>query len=118
MAQSDVSPDQGPQESAFDRMIIFGVQGPQEAGQAAAGFSPDVASAQPPNSVLRLTGAAYIGNLERVREALASGFSVDAADPDTGLTALHIAAGTNNLALCRMLVEEYGAPFGPDKFGR
>ena len=65
-----------------------------------------------------LLQAAYDGSLDGVRVALEQGASIAVFHEPTGLTALHIAAGTNNLALCRYLVEEWNAPFGPDKFGR
>ena len=38
-------------------------------------------------------------------------------DPMTGLTALHIAIGRNDLSLTKLLVEA-GAAFSPDKQGR
>jgi uncharacterized protein len=65
-----------------------------------------------------LLGAAYAGDLGGVDTALAQGAAIDAAHPETGLMALHIAVGTNNLPLVRYLIEERGAPFGPDGFGR
>lgn len=46
------------------------------------------------------------------------GAPLGAVDPKTGLTALHIAVGTNNLALTRELVEGFKAPFMPDAMGR
>lgn len=65
-----------------------------------------------------LLRAAHAGLLDEVKQALDEGANVGAADPVTGLTALHIAVGTNNLALVRYLIEEWQAPFGPDRFGR
>lgn len=65
-----------------------------------------------------LLRAAYTGSLGGVDAALAEGAAVAAIDAETGLTALHIAVGTNNLALCRYLIDEWHAPFSPDKFGR
>jgi hypothetical protein len=50
--------------------------------------------------------------------ALADGADVAAVHEETGLTALHIAAGTDNLMLARVLIEDWNAPFGPDRFGR
>lgn len=65
-----------------------------------------------------LIRAAYGGNLGLARTALEQGASVAVTDERSGLSALHIAVGTNNLALCRYLIEQWDAPFGPDKFGR
>lgn len=42
---------------------------------------------------------------------------LDTVDPTTGLTALHIAVGRNNLPLTKVLVEA-GAAFIPDAQGR
>jgi hypothetical protein len=50
--------------------------------------------------------------------ALEDGADVATAHEETGLTALHIAAGTDNLALAQILIEDWNAPFGPDRFGR
>jgi hypothetical protein len=33
-------------------------------------------------------------------------------DPETGLSALHIAVGNNDIVLCRFLIEQCGARFG------
>ena len=46
-----------------------------------------------------LLGAAYVGDLGGVDTALAQGAAINASHPETGLTALHIAVGTNNLPL-------------------
>lgn len=62
--------------------------------------------------------AAYEGDLTRVHEAIIYGAGVDYIDPATGLTALHIAVGTNDLALCRLLIEQCGAAIRPDRSGR
>ncbi len=70
---------------------------------------------RPDTDLLR---AAYDGDLTLVRTALEEGTPVETSDERSGLTALHVAVGTNNLALARHLVEEWHAPFGPDKFGR
>ena len=40
------------------------------------------------------------------------GANVNARHPETGLTALHLAVGTNNLRLTHYLVDECGARFG------
>ena len=50
--------------------------------------------------------------------AFAAGANVDAIDHRMGLAALHIAVGTNNIALCRYLVEHAHARFFADGFGR
>lgn len=65
-----------------------------------------------------LLEAAYNGNDEEARAALKRGADIAARHRETGLSALHIAVGTNNLALARILVEEWKAPFEPDGFGR
>ncbi len=62
--------------------------------------------------------AAYNGDMDLVKTALEGGADVNMADEQTGLTALHVAVGTGNLPLARMLVEEWNAAFLPDKFGR
>jgi uncharacterized protein len=62
--------------------------------------------------------AAYRGNLARVKDALKEGADVDFVDPATGLSALHIAVGTNDLVLCRYLIDECGASIRPDRSGR
>lgn len=66
----------------------------------------------------RLLRAAYSCLTEMARAALQDGADVASAHEATGLTALHMAVGTNNLPLVKMLVEEWKAPFGPDRFGR
>jgi len=65
-----------------------------------------------------LLKAAHNGRMDHVKAALTEGANVGAADSLNGLTALHIAVGTNNLPLAKLLVEEWKAPFGPDGFGR
>jgi uncharacterized protein len=65
-----------------------------------------------------LLGAAYSGDLTGVRDAVKQGADVDTVHGQTGLSPLHIAVGTNNLALTRYLLEEAGARLGPDKSGR
>lgn len=66
----------------------------------------------------RLISAAFHGRNADVSAALREGAPVDTKHDKTGLTALHVAAGTNNLSLAKLLVEEFQAPFGPDAFGR
>lgn len=80
-----------------------------------AGLSDETSTA---DLNLQLLTAAYNGRTEAVIAALDSGADVAAKHSDTGLTALHMAVGTNNLPLVKMLVEDWKAPFGPDGFGR
>jgi plasmid stability protein len=65
-----------------------------------------------------LLKAAYDADFDGAITALEAGADIDFADPDTGLAALHIAVGTNQLALVRALIEEWGANIGPDRRGR
>lgn len=65
-----------------------------------------------------LLKAAYDAALTEAVAALEAGADIDFADPETGLAALHIAVGTNNLALVRVLIEEWGAKIAPDGRGR
>jgi ankyrin repeat protein len=65
-----------------------------------------------------LLRSAYAADSKGVIAALEAGADVDAADAVTGLTALHIAVGTNNLHLTRILVEDWEAQFQPDGKGR
>nr|WP_208394397.1 ankyrin repeat domain-containing protein [Pseudochelatococcus lubricantis] len=62
--------------------------------------------------------AVYDADNRKAVAALKQGVDVNAMDPVMGLTALHIAVGTNNLALTRILVEEWGAEIKPDGRGR
>jgi uncharacterized protein len=75
-------------------------------------------SAGTPGTSADLIRAAYASDLALISAVIASGVPVSVIDDATGLSALHVAAGTNNLALCRFLIEVFHAPFGPDKFGR
>lgn len=63
-----------------------------------------------------LEGAAR-GDIRAVKEAISGGANIRAAQAE-GLTALHIAVAMNDLPLARYLIEEAGAPFVPDGFGR
>lgn len=65
-----------------------------------------------------LLRAAYNADTAKAIAALEDGADVNAADPVTGLTALHIAVGTNNLHLTRILAEDWEAGFKPDGRGR
>lgn len=51
-----------------------------------------------------LLEAANIGDLPRVRALVKEGVDINYAEPGTGLTALHIAAGRNAVAVVRFLV--------------
>ncbi|EGE59910.1 hypothetical protein RHECNPAF_1780011 [Rhizobium etli CNPAF512] len=62
--------------------------------------------------------ASYTGDLPGVRNALYDGAEVDCVHEQTGLSALHIAIGTNNLPMTRFLIEEAEARIGPDRSGR
>jgi uncharacterized protein len=64
-----------------------------------------------------LLDAAYNGRTDFVRKLLERRSDIDAADEETGMTALHIAVGRNNLEIARILVER-GASFIVDKQGR
>lgn len=65
-----------------------------------------------------ILGPAYYGDLAKMQNWIAKGYDVNYADPATGLTALHLAVGTNNLAMTKALVEEHEATFAADRFGR
>lgn len=67
---------------------------------------------------LDLISAAYAGRNRDVWAAIKEGAPVDTKEMGTGLTALHIAAGTNNLFLAVRLVEQFEASFLQDGFGR
>lgn len=70
----------------------------------------------PPSTAL--IRSAFDGDLDGVKAALAKGADVNAIDPATGLAALHIAVGTNDLDMCRYLVDEAGAAIVPDRAER
>ncbi|GHA20350.1 hypothetical protein GCM10007989_14240 [Devosia pacifica] len=65
-----------------------------------------------------LLKAAYAADRDAVIAALEDGADVNAQDRATGLAALHIAVGTNNLSLARMLIEDWRAAIQPDGNGR
>lgn len=62
--------------------------------------------------------AVYNADNDKAVAALTRGVDVNAADPVMGLTALHIAVGTNNLTLTQILVEDWNAEFKADGTGR
>jgi len=64
--------------------------------------------------------AVWLGNDRLIAGLLESprrAYFLEMKDPRTGLTALHIAVGRNDLKMARMLVEA-GAEFVPDNEGR
>lgn len=65
-----------------------------------------------------LLQAAHRGDFAAARAALANGADVNAVHAQTGMSALHLAIGANNLALTRYLIREAGASIGPDRSGR
>lgn len=59
------------------------------------------------------------GDLDTARNMLKNGQPVDEIIHEpTGMQALHIATGLDNLPLVRLLVEDWKASFGPDQVGR
>lgn len=66
---------------------------------------------------LQLLEGAARGDIRAVKEAISGGANIRAEQAE-GLTALHIAVAMNDLPLARYLIEEAGAPFVPDGFGR
>lgn len=56
--------------------------------------------------------------MDDVAGALKDGANVNCVDVDSGLSPLHIAVGQNDLPLCRYLVENAGAAFFADAYGR
>ena len=79
---------------------------------------PGSAPAARPAPDQALLRAAYDADTRGVIAALEDGANVNTVDPVTGLSALHIAVGTNNLPLTQILVEDWEATFGPDARGR
>jgi hypothetical protein len=63
----------------------------------------------------------WLGDLPRTRMVLDNPYArarfLDTVDPVTGMNALHIAVGRNNLEIARLLVEA-GIKFIPDNEGR
>lgn len=76
----------------------------------------------PQEAAARLQAALYRfahdGDLDGVQQAVAQGANVNLWHDQTGLTALHFAVGTNNLALVKYLLETAGAEIVPDRSGR
>ncbi|MGB3539103.1 MAG: ankyrin repeat domain-containing protein [Mesorhizobium sp.] len=65
----------------------------------------------------RAIRAAYQGDLGAMAAILEAGYEIDEIDGRTGLAALHIAVGRNDLAMVKFLVER-GASFFADRRGR
>ncbi|MFA5947821.1 MAG: ankyrin repeat domain-containing protein [Candidatus Gracilibacteria bacterium] len=61
--------------------------------------------------------AVYDGDVAGASLFLDGGLAVDTKHASTGMSALHIAVGRNNLAMTRFLIER-GATFFPDAQGR
>lgn len=79
---------------------------------------PARAARQPRYFELDLLGPVYYADTETVEKRLADGFDVNMTDDVTGLSALHVAVGTNNLPLVKILVEKHHAEFFADRLGR
>ena len=73
---------------------------------------------QSPRCQPRPSSLRPIGAISAAWTALEQGADINFDDPATGLSALHIAVGTNDLALCRYLIEECDASIVPDRSGR
>lgn len=75
-------------------------------------------SREDPGATLRLHWAVVYHHMDAVEAALRKGADVDSFYRNTGLTALHIAVGQNDLPMCQFLVEAAGASFFADGYGR
>lgn len=73
---------------------------------------------QPTYTNTDILGPAYWADMAKLEDWLAKGYDVDYRDPATGLSALHIAVGSNNLTMAKALVETHKAAFFADRFGR
>lgn len=62
--------------------------------------------------------AAYMGDIRLMWAAKGMGANLGTAEADTGLTAVHIAAGIDDLAMLRYLIEEEKIGLSADRFGR
>jgi ankyrin repeat protein len=65
----------------------------------------------------RAIRAAYRGDRDILIGLLDSGYDINEIDRQTGMAALHVAVGRNDIATVRFLVER-GATFFPDRKGR
>lgn len=88
------------------------------AGDPPADVLPEFGSGGLSAGSAQLIAAAFRGDADAVTNAIIGGADVNAIDPATGLAALHIAAGSNDLFLCQRLIEDWSAAFFPDRFGR
>ena len=66
----------------------------------------------------KLFFGAYFGSIREIEGAVADGADINYAHPQSGLCALHVALGANDFGMVRYLIEECGAAFFPDHFGR
>lgn len=84
-----------------------------------AAKKPIAASGAGPGGIDQdLLSAVYKGDAAGAQRAIEQGANVNAVHEQTGLSPLHIAVGTNNLALVRYLIEEAEASLQPDRSGR
>lgn len=83
--------------------------------EQAAAFRPKKAASTADTSLLL---AADAHGIREIQSALAQGADINCVHPETGVSALHIAIGNNDIALCRFLIEQCGARFFADGFGR
>ena len=67
---------------------------------------------------VKLLSAADAHSIAGIQSALDQGADINCVHHETGLSPLHIAVGNNDIALCRLLIEKWGARFFPDSFGR
>jgi ankyrin repeat protein len=83
---------------------------PPVLAEAEQSEATDTASIEPEEKSVRISDddfrfAAYEGNLEAVRQAIAAGNNVNAADPEKSLTALHMAAYNGHREVVQLLLE-------------
>lgn len=62
--------------------------------------------------------AVLTSDFAAIRGALENGANVDEIEEKTGLAALHLAVGLNDLEMTSFLIDQCGASFFPDRFGR
>jgi hypothetical protein len=65
-----------------------------------------------------LLSAADAHSIRGIESALKEGADINYMHPEHGVSALHIAVANNDIVLCRLLIEQWGAKFFPDRFGR
>lgn len=83
----------------------------------------DVAPGEASSSLLSpqdesMLAACFRGDMRALADAYMLGANFNAVDGATGLSALHIATGSNDYEMCQILIQSYGAGFFPDRFGR